>query len=285
MFFSLFPQMKCSVLLLGIIVVNVFVGDSEPAKILGLFHFHGKSHFIMFESLLKGLAARGHEVHVLGHFPQKTPIPNYTDISVAGSLPAVVNNFTIEMARAFGYINLFDFLWNSNREMCKTVLEHPKVQTLINSDEKFDLIITEIFGTDCFIGLAHRFKIPFINIISSVILPWGNERIANPDHPAYIPNYFLPYPQHMTLAQRIINTVMVEGLKLGYHYFSELPMDKLAKQHFGQDVPPIADLKKRTSLILTNSHFSLNIPRPTVPPFVEVGGLHIDNRGTLPKAS
>jgi glucuronosyltransferase len=169
--------------------------------------------------------------------------------------------------------------------MCETVLQHPKVQHLINSDEKFDLIITEIFGTDCFIGLSHRFKVPFINVISSVILPWGNDRIANPDHPGYIPNYFLPYPQRMNFAQRVANTVMVEALKLGYHYFSELPMDRLAQRHFGQDVPPIAELKKRTSLILTNSHFSLNIPRPTVPPFVEVGGLHIESPRQLPKAS
>jgi glucuronosyltransferase len=277
--------MKCSVVLLGITVVSLLVGQSDPAKILGLFHFHGKSHFIMFEALLKGLAARGHQVYVLGHFPQKSPIPNYTDISVEGSLPAVTNNFTIKMARDFGYINLFDFMWNINRDMCKTVLEHPKVQNLINTDEKFDLIITEIFGTDCFIGLSHRFKVPFINMISSVILPWGNDRIANPDHPAYIPNYFLPYPQHMSLVQKIINTFMVEALKLGYYYFSELPMDKLARQHFGEDMPPLTELTKKTSLILTNSHFSLNIPRPTVPPFVEVGGLHIESNGKLPKVS
>lgn len=276
--------MKCSVvLLLGVTVVSVFIGDSEPAKILGLFHFNGKSHFIMFEALLKGLAARGHQVYVVGHFPQKKHIPNYTDINVADSLPAIMNNFTIEMARGFGYINLFHFLWNTNRDMCKSVLQHPKVQSLINGDTKFDLIITEIFGTDCFIGLSHRFKVPFISMISSVILPWGNDRVGNPDHPAYIPNYFLPYPQHMTLGQRIINTVMVEALKLGHYYFAELPMNELARQNFGQDLPPIAELKKKTRLILANSHFSLNIPRPTVPPFIEVGGLHIQRNGKLPK--
>jgi glucuronosyltransferase len=89
----------------------------------------------------------------------------------------------------------------------------------------------------------------------------------------------------MTLGQRIINTLMIEALKLGHYYFAELPMNELARQHFGQDMPPIAELKRKTSLILTNSHFSLNIPRPTVPPFIEVGGLHIQSDGKLPKAS
>jgi glucuronosyltransferase len=53
----------------------------ESARILALFNFNGRSHFLMFEALLKELAARGHQVFVVGHFPQKKPIPNYIDIS------------------------------------------------------------------------------------------------------------------------------------------------------------------------------------------------------------
>jgi glucuronosyltransferase len=56
---------------------------------------------------------------------------------------------------------------------------------------------------------------------------------------------------------------------------------KSVKKYFGQDIPPLSELKKRTSLLLVNSHFSLNGPRPTVPGFVEVGGLHIQTGGKL----
>jgi hypothetical protein len=41
-------------------------------------------------ALVKGLAARGHPVYAVGHLPQKRPIPNYTDFSVEGTLPAVL---------------------------------------------------------------------------------------------------------------------------------------------------------------------------------------------------
>jgi glucuronosyltransferase len=274
-------------LMLGALVVSVSLGGSEPAKILGVFHFNGRSHFIMFQALLKGLAARGHQVYVVGHHPQKKPISNYTDISVQGSLPDLMNNFTINFARELGKdINLLDFIWRTNLDMCRIVLEHPKVQRLINSDEKFDLIITEIFGPDCFMGLSHRMNAPIIGMISSIILPWANDRIGNPDHPAYIPNYILPYTQHMTFGQRLINTVSNQILKLGHYYFSELPMDKLSRQYFGPDVLPIEELKKKkTSLILVNSHFSLNIPRPAVPTVIEVGGLHIKENGKLAEVS
>ena len=277
---------RWSILTLSVLAVSVSVEESEGARILGAFDFNGKSHFIMFEALLKGLAARGHQVYVVGHFPQKKPIPNYTDISVEGSYPTTVNNCTLDIILQFAHdTNLLDFIWNTNLEMCRIVLEQPNVQRLINGDDKFYLIITEIFGPDCLLGLSHRFNAPIISMISSFNLPWANDRIGNPNHPAYMPNYFLPYTHHMAFGQRLVNTVVTEVLKLGNYYFSELPMDRLSKQHFGPDVPPIAELKKKTSLILANTHFSQHFPRPTVPALIEVGGLHIKEKGKLPQVS
>jgi glucuronosyltransferase len=87
----------------------------------------------------------------------------------------------------------------------------------------------------------------------------------------------------MTFVQRLVNTVFTEVSKLGFYIFAELPTDEMLKKHFGKDIPPLSELKKRTSLILVNSHFSLNNPRPTVPGFIEVGGMHIQSNGTLPK--
>jgi glucuronosyltransferase len=280
--------MRCTgVFMLSVLVVSASVGDSEAAKILGLLKYNSRSHFVMFKVLFKGLTARGHQVYVVGHFPQKILLANYTDNSVEGSLPELVNNVTLKFARNLGYIELIKFLWNTNLEMCRIVLEHPNIQELIHNNVKFYLIITEIMGPDCFIGLSHRFKAPFISIVTSVMLPWGNDRIVNPDHPGYIPNYFVPYTDHMTFTERITNTVLTEMSKLGYYYFAELPMDELSKQHFGHDVLPLAELKKKkkTSLIVANSHFSLNTPRPTVPGYIEVAALHIQRDGRLPNVS
>lgn len=49
----------------------------ESYNILAIFPQQSKSHFVMFERLLKELAKRGHEVDVVGHFPQKKPLPRY----------------------------------------------------------------------------------------------------------------------------------------------------------------------------------------------------------------
>lgn len=91
--------------------------------------------------------------------------------------------------------------------VCNELLSAPSVKNLRNSTKKYDLIITEIFAADCSAGFASYFNVPIISVISSTILPWGNDRIGNPDNPSYIPNYYLPYTSKMTLVERVINTL------------------------------------------------------------------------------
>lgn len=55
------------------------------------------------------------------------------------------------------------------------------------------------------------------------------------------------------------------------------PSNTLAREFFGADMPDLDDLAYNTSLLLVNSHFSINQARPTVPNFIEVGGLHIND--------
>jgi hypothetical protein len=71
---SLF-QMKHTALLL-VIMTSCCVSLISSSKILALFPYIGKSHFDVLEPFVKELAARGHQVVVLSHFPQKYPVAN-----------------------------------------------------------------------------------------------------------------------------------------------------------------------------------------------------------------
>lgn len=79
--------------------------------------------------------------------------------------------------------------------------------TLKNTTKKYDLLITEIFASDCFLGLAHEYEVPVVSVSSTVMFPWGNDRIGNVDNPSYISNTFLPYSSRMTFKERFINTI------------------------------------------------------------------------------
>lgn len=100
-------------------------------------------------------------------------------------------------------------------ELCETLFNTSVFQNLKNTTKKYDVLITEIFGTDCMLGFAHIFNIPVVAMTSSVNLPWGSDRFGNPDNPSYIPNYFVPYLSDMNLLQRIINTITLIVMKFG----------------------------------------------------------------------
>jgi glucuronosyltransferase len=246
------------------------------SRILALFPHVGKSHHEVYAPYLKKLAARGHEVVVVSHFPQENPLSNMTDISIKGSVPiASMQVLSFSQVESAGSILNAVMLSYMAHLHCKSVLPLQEVQHLVN--QRFDLVITELFNTDCFLGLVHILKTPFIYFSSSVLMPWANDRIGNPDNPSYIPNLFQSHSDKMGFLERLSNTVDTILEKwIIYPLLFDLPGRSTAEKHLGVPLPSLADIARRGSLVLVNSHFSLSKPRPLVPAVVEVGGIHID---------
>nr|CAD7413537.1 unnamed protein product [Timema poppensis] len=113
------------------------------------------------------------------------------------------------------------------------------------------------------------------------MLPWLNTRFGNLDNPAYIPNYFLPLTDRMTFSQRLSNTVFKIGLAAVFYYYSDYSSQQIARRYLGENLPSLLDLTRNSNLILVNSHFTINQPRPLVQGVVEVGGLHIKSPGKI----
>jgi glucuronosyltransferase len=262
-----------------------FLHTVEGSNILAVFGHMGKSHFDVFEPYLEQLASRGHELHVISHFPRKQPIPNYTDIDMRGTTTVKnsINIFSYTDIGSMGQISSAIVLSEWGTEACQKTLEHPNVQKLLKLNKKFDLLIAEMFNTDCFLALAHHFKIPIIGFSSCVFMPWTPARVANPDNPAYIPTHFVASSDKMDFSERFINTFWYLFHKLHYPFLMDAPAHKIGKQHFGESLPALSVLARNTSLILVNNHFTLNRPRPLVPGIVEVAGIHIKPANKLPE--
>lgn len=116
-------------------------------RILGVFPFNAKSHNIVFEALMKGLAKRGHQVDVVTHFPLKNPVKNYNDIiNLDGSMENLVNNYTIEfVSKITG--NVVDILATSYGNRVCHFMGFEKMQKLIKNpptNPPYDLVITEV---------------------------------------------------------------------------------------------------------------------------------------------
>jgi len=271
---SLF-QMKHTTLLL-VVISSCCVSLISSSRILALFPYIGKSHFDVFEPFVKELAARGHQVVVLSHFPQKYPVANYTDISLVGSV-TIDSKDRVDLESISGIAGLKTAVKEVTQflETCDKMLSFHKVQELLKSEEKFDLVITETFLTDCFLPFVHKFNAPNVAISSCVMFPWSNDRMGNPDNPSYIPTAGTWFSDQMSFSERLINVIANVAMKIMFSVPERMVTEGYVHKHIGNDVPPLSDIARNTSLLLVNTHFSLNRPRPLVPGIVEVGGLHL----------
>lgn len=252
------------------------------AKILAVSAWTGKSHFVYMEPLFLELAKRGHQVTVLSHFPRESKTPNYREISLVGSRPSIHNNLSFpEVSDSLTVLGILPKLVIDIIEM-ESVMHSEPVKQLINSTEEFDLVINDLFINDVFAAFANKFNAPLISMVSSVLLPWANYRVANPDNPAYIPNFFSPYSNNMCFKERLLNTINYILTNIASIFYLR-KSDIIVKQHFGNDYPPLEDILKNTSLLMVNSFPVLTGARPTVPQVVQIGGIHLKPVKRLPQ--
>ncbi|XP_061392908.1 uncharacterized protein LOC133328353 [Musca vetustissima] len=250
-------------------------------KFLGVLHFSSKSHFIVGSALLKGLAQKGHEVTVISPFPQKKPPPNYYDVptpSVLKIMEKEIDNLLDNTERSL-VENIVSF-HNTGVEVTEAVLNEPAVKKLMATNQTFDAVICEVFLSEALYGLSEHFKAPLIGLGTFGAISWNTDMVGSPSPPSYVANTFLPFTDHMSLGQRIINLAMLtfERLFLDLYYLPK--QEEVFRKYFPNSERSMCEIRKNAALVLLNTHFSLSFPRPYVPNQIEVGGMHINRKRT-----
>ncbi|XP_031777448.1 UDP-glucuronosyltransferase 2A3 [Nasonia vitripennis] len=260
---------------------------TEGLRILGLFPLHGKSHFVMCEALMRGLAARGHQVDVYSHFPLKQPVANYTDFSLAGSIPLLSNSMSFELMNSFGgdSISIPQLLKLGADPICE-LLNLPIFQKLLRqppSDPPYDVVIVELFLANCYLAWGRHLNAPTVSVVTTSIFDWLNEPLGNPTNLAVEPSVFSKTIAPMNFYERLSNVLMSTYVKWSFNYHAR-SQDAIVKKLFGPDMPDVIELQKDIALTLVNYHHALNGLRPYSPAIVPVGGLHVlDSSDPLPK--
>lgn len=270
-----------------VLVISVALAarrGTDGARILALLPTTARSHWIVMEPFLQELAARGHELTVFTTFPQPRPLPNFTDVDFSYKLPTLVNAMSLDRIKEtmpHPWANTI-FINRVGKEMC-TVIKEPVFQQVFKN--KYDLVITELFGTDCMTYVAYKLKTPFISITTTMSAPWAAERLGLPDNPSYIPNFFVSFSPDMSLWQRTYNTVVLVYAKFMYLCVFSAQTRSQVEEYFQEPLPPLQEVVANTSLVLVNSYHYLAQSRPFPPNVVEVGGIHIRKRQQLPQVT
>lgn len=116
-------------------------------RLLGLFPFQGKSHFVMFEHLMKGLAKKGHQIDMVSKFPLKKPYPNYTDIVSLPMPTLLVNNVTYDFMKTLLAANpTYLVATMAGNELCSDYLGFPAIKELARpKNPPYDAVIIEVY--------------------------------------------------------------------------------------------------------------------------------------------
>lgn len=129
---------------------------------------------------------------------------------------------------------------------------------------------------DCVLPLIHILDKPLIymNVISP--MPWLLDTLGSPLSLESFPVPGFEFPDRMELWQRVTNTLT--GI-MGYYYrnwFMAATVDQVARRMLGDpSPPPIVEIeKKHLSMLVTNTHHSINYQLPINAAIVEAGGLH-----------
>ncbi|XP_066581163.1 UDP-glucosyltransferase 2-like [Prorops nasuta] len=259
------------------------LGLCHGYRILGIFPYQGRSHFIMFEHLMKGLARKGHQADVVSPFPLKKPYPNYTDLVVLPIYgPSLHNNFTYKMMKKLiGDDFTYAISIYAGNAICDGVFAKPEIQNLAKNppkDPPYDLVIIEVMAAHCLALFGHLWKVPVIGVSTSVMYPWGNWIISNPENLAYVPNNMFDVSE-MNFWQKTYNFVHTVTQRLYFNHLTK-PQDEIIKKYFGDGMPSVRELESKLAIIIENSHHSLNGIKSTTPALIEAGGLHIQDDDT-----
>lgn len=154
------------------------------------------------------------------------------------------------------------------------------VQKFITEDQStFDLVIIESFFQECTVALGHKYSAPVVSIIP--VAPWVSvsQWAANPSHFSYIKDFTLDGGKSMNFWKRFTNTYL--GLYVTFIepiiYLSQLEMMMNTYfQYSGyENRPSMVEMLKNISLSLIDSDVMIVSPRPYVPSFIEVPGIHM----------
>lgn len=107
------------------------------------------------------LADHGHEVVMFSPFPQKQPRANYTDVDLSDHFPSMVNTLTYDQMTSFSRFRNVNLIADmAGADMCRAVFATRQFQDLMaGAYGRFDIVLTEIFGSDCWTAVPYKFQV------------------------------------------------------------------------------------------------------------------------------
>nr|XP_023019246.1 UDP-glucuronosyltransferase 2A3-like isoform X1 [Leptinotarsa decemlineata] len=272
---------------LTIVCIALFANYVQSSKVLGFFPAPSISHQRIFQPIWKELSLRGHEVTVITpDILNDLSLVNLTEIDVRIGYKVFEDLKLLEKMKSknFVLIKILNIFHDIQRVM-SSELQHEAVKKLIENDTKyFDVVLLQTSHLFPLVyGFGTKFSAPVIGISSMDLYLHAHDAVGNPTHPLVAPDIMLNLHGKLGFFDKI-SSVLHNILYRILYYWYALPMaDKVARKHFGENIPYLGDVEKNMSLILTTVNPIIHPIRPNVPNMIEINQIHIREKKPLPK--
>jgi len=159
-------------------------------------------------------------------------------------------------------------------------LSDPVIQTFIKGDQlKFDLVIVESFFQECTVALGHKYNAPVISLVP--MAPWVSVSrwSSNPIDFSYIKDFEIDGGKLMSFWERFTNAYVGFFVLLVEPIIYLPKLENMLNKYFQypgyENRPTIGNMLKNISLHLIDSDVMILSPRPYMPSFIEVPGIHL----------
>lgn len=219
-------------------------------------------------------------------FPMENPPENFTTIDISeikkdfsGGTSELFNKENIQMS----LISKFKFLYRNTLHMTNITLQHPEMKKLLKSNEKFDLLILELFLTDALLGLSTVFDCPVVALSSNGPHTWVTDVLGSSRPATYVPHMHSDFKTRMNLGRRLEDAVFyfMETIFMNIYHLPK--QEQLFNQVFVQSNRTFDEVRKNAvAITLVNSHYSVSFPKPFLPNMIEVPGMQVNEEMLKP---
>ena len=249
------------------------------AKVLVLCPLSSQSHRNVMHGMYSGLAARGHEITVIASGKPSEPVNNVKEILVFEAFDYFPQISVLEL-RQGGVLKIIMDDASHLCDYCNRFYEHPEVQKLLT--EEFDLIMHDAILNHCVYGLMFKIGAPIITISTCAATTAIVGNVGNQLPPSFVPDMSAPFTGEMNFWQRTANLLFVPLTKMMFKN-GVSKLEKIYRQHLGEDCPSADEIAANASLVLVNAHLSFDFTKPLLPNVIEVGGAHCRPGKKLPE--
>ncbi|XP_019487523.1 PREDICTED: UDP-glucuronosyltransferase 2B31-like isoform X1 [Hipposideros armiger] len=258
------------------------------------------SHWLNMKTILDELVQRGHEVTVLASSASILIGPNQSSAIKFEIYPTSLTKedfllffrrildrwiYDLHKDTVWAYFSVMQEIFVEYSEftekLCKEVIFNKKLMTKLQQS-RFDIVFSDPV-IPCGELLAEIFKIPLV--YSLRFFPgYTVEKYSGglPTPPSYVPIVLSGLSDQMTFMERVKNMIYVLYFDFWFQTFNEKTWDRFYSEALGRPTT-LSELMGKAEMWLIRTYWDIEFPRPHLPHFEFVGGLHCKPAKPLPK--